>query len=70
LRHLVRHRPKRQWLGALSQAVRVPLFCGSYGCKSSCPVDFDTDGFLSQDDLSGYIAAFFSDPAAEGHSGT
>jgi cytochrome c peroxidase len=42
---------------SLSQVVRIPFFCGSYGCPSVCPADFLTDGSVDGDD----VIAFFAD---------
>lgn len=35
-----------------------------------CTVDFNDDGFINQEDLSGYITSFLTEPAEPGPSGT
>ena len=37
------------------------------GCP--CPLDFNADGFLNQEDLSGFLTAFLAEPAPAGPSG-
>ncbi|MGQ0627633.1 MAG: cytochrome c peroxidase [Phycisphaerales bacterium] len=48
---------------ARSNVAQVTLFCGSTGCPSLCPADFNADGLVEPGDLDEFITAFFTMPA-------
>jgi len=48
----------------------LPPTCEAPIVVASCAVDFNADGFLNQEDLGGYIAAFLDESLPSGPSGT
>lgn len=53
----------------LSPGLIDDVLTGIYPSCSTCPVDFNGDAFLNQEDLSGYLTAFLSEPTPAGPGG-
>lgn len=43
---------------ARSAVAQVPLFCGSYGCPTPCPADFNRDGGVDGADIESFFLAW------------
>ena len=53
---MVHRRPAAQAASATRRA--VPLFCGSYGCPTPCPADFNGDGGVDGADVETFFLAW------------
>ena len=57
-------------LGTITSFTLFNGFGQGSPCGSTCVVDFNADGFLNQEDLSGYLGAFLDESVPPGPSGT
>lgn len=50
---------------ALSDVLRVPIFCGSSGCATACTADYNDDGFGDAADYDAFIGDWLAESGAD-----